>query len=103
MNLIGLDGQSVIILGGTATPNNDPIPEDSIYVLNITNFEWSIPKISGQIPKSRVFHRADVIGKYMVVSFGKYIGILWYYLEYYLFNYNLNKILNFNRKRLRSI
>ena len=73
MNLIGLDGQSVIIFGGTATLNNDPIvPEDSIYVLNITNFEWSIPKVSGQIPKSRVWHRADVIGKYMVVSFGKY-------------------------------
>jgi hypothetical protein len=71
--LTGLDGQRIIIFGGTATVTVDPLtPGDSLYVLNLINFEWSIPKISGQIPNSRIFHKANVIGKYMAVSFGKY-------------------------------
>jgi len=44
-------------------------------MLNIQNYEWSIPKISGQIPSSRIYHTGNVIGKYMVISFGKYIVI----------------------------
>jgi hypothetical protein len=31
-----------------------------------------VPKISGKNPSSRTFHKANVIGKYMVISFGKY-------------------------------
>ena len=70
--LIGLDGQRVIIFGGTTHPNiTNLAPGDSLYVLNLNNFEWSIPKTSGQTPKSRMFHTANVIGKYMVISFGK--------------------------------
>ena len=46
--------------------------EDSLYVLDLANFEWSVPKSSGNIPKSRAYHRANVIGKYMAISFGKY-------------------------------
>ncbi|RIA96727.1 hypothetical protein C1645_871834 [Glomus cerebriforme] len=69
--VLGLDGQSIIIFGGTATATNDNLtPEDSLYVLNLNNFEWYIPTISGQIPKSRMFHKANVIANYMVVSFG---------------------------------
>ena len=40
---------------------------DSRYALNLNNFEWYIPKISGQIPKNRYSHKANVIGKYMVI------------------------------------
>ncbi|PKY43674.1 hypothetical protein RhiirA4_442693 [Rhizophagus irregularis] len=50
--VLGLDGKKVIIFGGKG--------------------EWSIPIIFGKIPKSRIFHKAHVIGKYMVISFGKY-------------------------------
>ena len=67
MLLIGLDGQSVIIFGGRDIPSSD-----ALYVLNLTNFNWFIPKTSGQIPKGRYSHKANVIGKYMVVSFGKF-------------------------------
>ena len=67
MILIGLDGQSVIIFGGTSIP-----ALDALYVLNLNSFNWFIPKTSGQIPERRAFHRANVIGKYMVISFGKY-------------------------------
>jgi len=61
-----LDGQHIIIFGGY------PKPRNPLYVLNLTNWEWYIPRISGKIPSSRYWHEALVIGKYMVVSFGKY-------------------------------
>ncbi|EXX70430.1 uncharacterized protein OCT59_011273 [Rhizophagus irregularis] len=69
----GLDDKRVIIFGGTpfTTDYADLTPEDSIYELSLDNFEWRIPKTSGQIPKSRMFHKANVIGKYMVISFGR--------------------------------
>ncbi|GBB99631.1 hypothetical protein RclHR1_03590006 [Rhizophagus clarus] len=67
----GLDSQRIIIFGGNSTVTGYNLTiEDSLYEVNLINFEWSIPKISGQIPKSRMYHRANVIGKYMVVSFG---------------------------------
>ena len=66
--LIGLDGQRVIIFGGYMTTR-----DNALYELNLINFEWYIPKTSGQIPNSRIHHKANVIGKYMVISFGKYI------------------------------
>jgi hypothetical protein len=71
--LIGLDGKRIIIFGGTATVDSDPLaPGDSLYVLNLVNFEWSIPKTSGQIPNSRMYHKANVIDNYMVITFGMY-------------------------------
>ncbi|GET01646.1 hypothetical protein GLOIN_2v1761507 [Rhizophagus clarus] len=69
--VLGLDGQKVIIFGGTATADSKNLASgDSIYELNLINLEWRIPKIFGQIPKSRMYHKANVIGKYMVISFG---------------------------------
>ncbi|CAG8704986.1 1661_t:CDS:2, partial [Funneliformis caledonium] len=65
----GLDGQQVIIFGGVNNLNNLK-SQDTLYVLNLLNFEWSIPKISGTIPGSRYWHQANVIGRYMVISFG---------------------------------
>jgi hypothetical protein len=65
-----LDGKQVIIFGGrgnTIIRN----PKESLYNLNINTFEWYIPNISGKLPKSRYQHKAHVIGKYMVISFGK--------------------------------
>ncbi|RIA83037.1 hypothetical protein C1645_861709 [Glomus cerebriforme] len=71
--ILGLDGSSVIIFGGTSTYSIQGLaPDDSIYELNLFNFEWIIPKISNtsQIPNSRMYHKANVIGKYMIISFG---------------------------------
>jgi len=62
-----LDGQRLIIYGGFELP-----PEDSLYVLDLATLRWSIPKTSGNPPKSRFHHQANVIGNYMVISFGKY-------------------------------
>ena len=71
--MIGLDGQSAIIFGGNANVAKKALePEDSLYVLNLNNYEWNKPTPSEQIPASRMYHQANVIGKYMVVSFGKY-------------------------------
>jgi hypothetical protein len=72
--LIGLDGQRVIIFGGY-----NITLEDSLHELNVINFEWRTPKVSGRIPDEQAFYGANVIGKYMVIPFGKYF-----------FNYYLN-------------
>ena len=47
-------------------------PENSLYVLDLNNFNWYVPKITGKIPKNRVYHKTVLIGKYMVVTFGNY-------------------------------
>jgi len=66
-----LDGQRIIIFGGLLNVNLDQ-PQDPLYVLDLINFEWYIPKTSGKIPSSRYWHQANIIGNYMVISFGKY-------------------------------
>jgi hypothetical protein len=66
--LIGLDDQSIIIFGGIYSIAD----ENSLYVLSISSLTWSIPKVSGKTPSTRNYHTANVIGKYMVIAFGKY-------------------------------
>ncbi|RIA87834.1 hypothetical protein C1645_739812 [Glomus cerebriforme] len=66
--VLGLDGQRIIIFGGFF--DNSEYLDTTLYVLDLTNFNWYIPKISGQNPNHRRFHKASVIGKYMVISFG---------------------------------
>ncbi|RIA88308.1 hypothetical protein C1645_739506 [Glomus cerebriforme] len=73
-SILGLDGQKVIIFGGTTFAGSQSVPrEESLYELNLSTLEWYIPKVSetSQIPSSRVYHQANVIGKYMVISFGQ--------------------------------
>ena len=72
--MIGLDNQRVIIFGGSKGSTNYIFTtEDSLYVLSTSSLEWSIPKVSGNIPSSREDHAANVVGKYMVISFGNNI------------------------------
>ncbi|RGB41038.1 hypothetical protein C1646_810931 [Rhizophagus diaphanus] len=66
--ILGLDGQRIIIYGGAFDTSNSDTT--ALYVLDLTNYNWYIPKTTGDIPKPRVFHKANVIGKYMVISFG---------------------------------
>ncbi|PKK64419.1 galactose oxidase [Rhizophagus irregularis] len=68
--ILGLDGQRIIIYGGYF--NNPEYSNTTLYVLDLSNYNWYVPKISGKNPSSRTFHKANVIGKYMVISFGKY-------------------------------
>ncbi|CAG8759503.1 16272_t:CDS:2, partial [Funneliformis caledonium] len=68
--ILGLDGQQLIIFGGRNQTNEQFNRIDSLYTLNLSNFMWNIPKVSGDIPSSRSYHRANVIDKYMVISFG---------------------------------
>ncbi|RGB23127.1 hypothetical protein C1646_779696 [Rhizophagus diaphanus] len=67
--VLGLDGKRIIIFGGYFI--NPGYLDTTLYVLDLNNYNWYIPKISGKIPKPRAFHKANVIGKYMVISFGK--------------------------------
>ena len=98
--MIGLDGQRVIIFGGTADPSiQDLAPGDSLYALNLINFEWYIPKTSGHIPQSRMFHKANVIRKYMVITFGKYY-IFRILLKLIFIMIFIKNTINFNRTRL---
>ncbi|RIA85744.1 hypothetical protein C1645_879106 [Glomus cerebriforme] len=66
--VLGLDGQRIIIFGGAFI--NPGYLDTTLYVLDLTNFSWYVPKISGKIPSPRIYHQTNVIGKYMVVSFG---------------------------------
>ncbi|EXX71349.1 uncharacterized protein OCT59_011307 [Rhizophagus irregularis] len=69
--VLGLDGQRVIIYGGYRDVTKPPKPVDSpLYELELINFEWRIPKTSGQTLAFRYGHAANVIDKYMVISFG---------------------------------
>ena len=60
--------------GGYGVLMVDINPAESLYVLDIKTYRWYIPKISGNIPNTRYYHKANVIGKYMVISFGNYVG-----------------------------
>jgi hypothetical protein len=64
----------VIIFGGDTNTTSTQLlsPEDALYVLDINEFNWYIPKITGKLPSSRAFHKSIIIGNYMVVTFGKY-------------------------------
>jgi len=58
---------------------------DSLYVLDLNNFNWYIPKTTGQIPSSRIKYETVLIGKYMVVTFGKYNKLITINCNYILF------------------
>ena len=62
----------MILFGGVENNSTLLSPENSLYVLDLNDFNWYVPKITGNIPSSRAFHKTVLIGKYMVVSFGKY-------------------------------
>ncbi|CAG8660234.1 13853_t:CDS:2 [Rhizophagus irregularis] len=60
--------KSVIMFGGRGKTN---LPKtDALYVLNTINFNWYIPKVTGDIPRSRFWHKANVMDNYMLISFG---------------------------------
>ena len=71
--MIGLDNQRVIIFGGNTSASASVAIEDSLYVLSTSSLEWSIPKVSGKIPSNRYYHAVNVVGKYMIISFGNNI------------------------------
>ncbi|GES82045.1 hypothetical protein GLOIN_2v1834755 [Rhizophagus clarus] len=66
--VLGLDGQRIIIYGGCFV--NPGYLDTTLYVLDLNTYNWYVPKISGNIPNPRAFHKANVVGKYMVISFG---------------------------------
>ncbi|CAG8481051.1 1508_t:CDS:2 [Funneliformis caledonium] len=76
----------------SAVLDNDLKPNEALCVLDLTNFEWYVPSISGTLPSSRFYHQANIIGNYMVVSFGSSIGgILLFFGGLFLYKWNKNK------------
>ncbi|CAB4380055.1 unnamed protein product [Rhizophagus irregularis] len=70
-SVLSLDNQKIIIYGGYGPTLLQSInPENSLYVLNISNFNWYIPKV-GKMPPTRAFHKSVLIENYMVITFGK--------------------------------
>ena len=82
---LGLDGQRAILYGGVGNVDNSdsdgviaPVDE-SLYVLDLADFTWYVPNTSGDSPQSgRLLHKATVIAKYMVITFGKYDIFIYY-------------------------
>jgi hypothetical protein len=66
-SVLALDGYRIIIFGGIL--NNDQF---LLFVLDTRSFTWYEPDVSGKKPLLKRFdHSANVIGKYMVIAFGK--------------------------------
>ncbi|CAB5202921.1 uncharacterized protein OCT59_030105 [Rhizophagus irregularis] len=64
-SVLGLDGFRIIVFGGGDIDNK------MLYVLDTTNSNWYEPNVSGKGPiMKRLEHTANVIGKYMVITFG---------------------------------
>ncbi|CAI2170380.1 8658_t:CDS:2 [Funneliformis geosporum] len=64
--------QIIICGGGFGPANNQVAPIIAILNTQTTPFEWTIPEVSsniGEIP-SLVFHNANLVANYMIVSFG---------------------------------
>ncbi|CAB4489701.1 unnamed protein product [Rhizophagus irregularis] len=94
--VLGLDGQRVIVFGGIPTADIANAPKIPLYELNLITFEWHIPKTSGSTPASRENHRANVIGNYMVITFGIFYSependILLLDISSYLYKWNKNR------------
>ncbi|GES82222.1 hypothetical protein GLOIN_2v1656403 [Rhizophagus clarus] len=66
--VLGLDGRSVIMFGGRG--ETDLPSSDALYVLDTINFNWYIPNVTGNIPRPRFWHKANIMDNYMLVSFG---------------------------------
>ncbi|RGB33122.1 hypothetical protein C1646_669608 [Rhizophagus diaphanus] len=63
--VLGLNRDKIILFGGNNGDSNN------LYVLDTTNYEWYVPEVRGKAPVfKRGEHCANVIGKYMVVTFG---------------------------------
>ena len=58
----------MILFGGLGKNNIALSPENS---LDLNDYTWYIPKVTGKFLSSRAYHKTVVIGKYMVVTFGK--------------------------------
>ncbi len=67
-SVLGLDGNRIIVFGG--------IINNILHVLDLTSYEWYTPKTKGKGPVfKRGEHTANVIGKYMVIIFGKHLSL----------------------------
>ncbi|RGB24846.1 hypothetical protein C1646_725211, partial [Rhizophagus diaphanus] len=85
--VLGLSGDKIILFGGNNGDNNN------LYVLDTTNYEWYVPQARGKGPVfKRGEHCANVIGKYMVVTFGKHTFIS-KFVYFFSFNYRFIMII----------
>ncbi|CAG8491318.1 9914_t:CDS:2, partial [Racocetra persica] len=69
-SVLGINNDRIIVYGGFKVKTS-PIAHD-LSVLDIRNkpYEWLIPDISGTIPPTPSRHTANVIGRYMIVTYG---------------------------------
>ena len=66
-SVLGLDGNRIIIFGGANINNTN-----FLYELDLTSWVWRVPVTRGQVPRyRRNDHSANVVGKYMLIAFGK--------------------------------
>ncbi|KAF0496480.1 galactose oxidase [Gigaspora margarita] len=70
-SVLGLNNDRIIIYGGFSANKKIPIVHD-LSVLDIRNkpYEWFIPNISGIIPPTPSRHTANIVGRYMIVTYG---------------------------------
>ncbi|GBC05714.1 hypothetical protein RclHR1_00640002 [Rhizophagus clarus] len=66
-SILGLDEQRIIIFGGRNITN---LHSEALYVLDLNNYNWYIPYFPEQSLNARASHKAVLIDKYMVITFG---------------------------------
>lgn len=67
--MLGLDGKSVIIFGG-GMPEDDHMPLNDVFILELETMRWTAPSINGIPPKPRRYHKAFLVDNFMLIAFG---------------------------------
>ncbi|KAF0426212.1 galactose oxidase [Gigaspora margarita] len=70
-SVLGLNNDRIIIYGGFYSLASPAVAHD-LSVLDIRNkpYRWFTPNISGTIPPTPSAHTANVVGRYMIVTYG---------------------------------
>ncbi|RIB15716.1 hypothetical protein C2G38_2191780 [Gigaspora rosea] len=70
-SVLGLNNDRIIIYGGFYSSTSPAVAHD-LSVLDIRNkpYRWFTPNISGTIPPTPSAHTANVVGRYMIVTYG---------------------------------
>jgi len=74
-------------------------PDLAILNTQVNPFEWTVPKIIGEIPSLRS-HTANLVNNYMIVAFGKYNYLKFCFIIFNIniFNSNFDKFKNYRAR-----
>ncbi|KAF0426209.1 galactose oxidase [Gigaspora margarita] len=69
-SVLGLNNDRIIIYGGFNSPASSVVHDLSVLDIRNKPYRWFTPNISGTIPPTPSLHTANVVGRYMIVTYG---------------------------------